>query len=87
MPGTSKYDDRKGCQHQFFAVRDLSYYPMSMVKFGDGMAVDANLKAGTLVMCARCGQRRELWEDGQINRLPVSLDRDGNSIGVVDDPT
>jgi hypothetical protein len=57
---------------------------MSMVKFGDGVAVDGNLKAGTLVMCARCGQRRELWEDGEIVILPVNLDQDGNSIAIGD---
>jgi hypothetical protein len=81
---TSKYDDRKGCQHQFFMVRDISYYPMNMVPFGDGVAVNASLRAGTLVMCARCGQRRELWEDGEIVRMPISLDQDGHSIAIGD---
>jgi hypothetical protein len=77
-------DKRRGCSHQFFVVRDISYYPMDMVPFGEGVAMNANIRAGTLVMCASRGQRRELWEDGKIVRLPINLDRDGNSIGVAD---
>ncbi len=72
-------DKRRGCLHQFFKLREIGYSPMSKT---ENQIVMEPFKAGTLVMCALCGQRRELWDNGLIVKLLIELDRDGNSIAV-----
>jgi len=48
--------DLKGCQHQFFEIEELNEKPIGSTVW----------KSGKLVMCAVCGERRQLWNNGDM---------------------
>ena len=61
--GVSNPDALAGCKHQFFEIKDISYSPMG--KEGERIVMYPQ-NNGKLVMCAVCGERRQLWENGDI---------------------
>ncbi len=55
------------CQHQFFELRDIGYSPIDTMTFnGVAQMVMTAYRGGKLVMCALCGEQRQLWENGDI---------------------
>jgi hypothetical protein len=62
----------ESCKHQFFEVRDIGYSPMGTETFGGKeQLVVYPYKGGKLVMCALCGEQRQLWNTGE---LLISID-------------
>ena len=61
-------EEWKECQHQFFEIRDISYAPFPE-RGKDGQLImypPFEIGRGKLVMCALCGERRQLWQNGDI---------------------
>ena len=55
------------CKHQFFEVANIGYSPMSTeIWNGKEQLVSHPWKGGRLVICALCGERRQLWDNGDI---------------------
>jgi hypothetical protein len=55
------------CQHQFFEVADIGYTLMSTeIWEGKEQIVQHPHQGGKLVMCALCGEQRQLWQDGTL---------------------
>ncbi len=58
------------CFHQFFKVRKMSYAPMTKK---ESQIMQGETQYGVLVVCAFCGERRELWDSGVIQILGIGL--------------
>lgn len=55
------------CLHQFFEIRDIGYAPIETMDInGKPEMVMSAYRGGKLVMCALCGQQRQLWENGDV---------------------
>lgn len=55
------------CEHQFFEVRDISYSPLDTQTInGKEQMVMLPHRGGKQVMCALCGEMRQLWDTGEI---------------------
>lgn len=54
------------CPHQFFEVQDISHSPITVMKLnGKEQRVQGPFRGGKLVMCALCGEQRQLWSNGE----------------------
>lgn len=59
-------EDLLQCPHQFFEVQDISYHPMGTMEIdGKTQMVMQPYLGGKLVMCALCGEQRQLWGNGE----------------------
>jgi len=53
--------------HQFFKIRNIGYSPMGTITIqGKEQLTQYPYLGGALVMCALCGEQRQLWESGEI---------------------
>ncbi len=59
--------EQPACQHQFFKTADVQPAPDGYVEAGGGLEVATYPPhTGVQVMCAQCGQQRQLWGIGEM---------------------